>query len=71
MRQGSGSSASHRVHEVQQALQRADVERAQAGARVEETLSRLHESDAQLAAVVEQLSQLTAQGAPPAPRRTG
>ena len=54
--------ASHRVHEVQQALQRADVERAQAGARVEETLSRLHESDAQLAAVVEQLSQLTAQG---------
>ena len=55
--------ATRRVHEVQQALQRADVERAQVGARVEETLSRLHESDAQLAAVVEQLSQLDRAGA--------
>ncbi len=55
------TAAAHRLDRLRFALQGADDERASAADLVQVALDRLHESDARLAAVAEQLSQLGAQ----------
>jgi chromosome segregation protein len=50
----------HRAERLRFAAARAEDERAAASGRVEETLARLHESDAALAAVAERLGELAA-----------
>jgi chromosome segregation protein len=52
------SAAEHRVQRAQFALQQAQRDRATATERVEATLDRLHDSDARMNAVAEQLGQL-------------
>ena len=55
------ADASHRLDRIRFALQTATEEQAAATAEVETALHRLHESDARMAAVAEQLGQLGAQ----------
>ncbi len=52
------SAAEHRAQRAQFALQQAQSERAAATERVEAALDRLHDSDARMNAVAEQLGQL-------------
>ncbi len=52
------TEAAHRAERLRFELTRAGQERDQAAERVEAALSRLHESDARMAAVAEQLGQL-------------
>ncbi len=55
------AEAGHRIERLRFSLQQATEEQQTAGREVQDALNRLHESDARMAAVAEQLGQLGAQ----------